>query len=65
MLLLARVLHEPGRLAHVLVPAHPRLVARLRSLASRSGPLQLAGSYLAGVSVADTLASGAGTVLRN
>jgi oxygen-dependent protoporphyrinogen oxidase len=53
-----RAVPQPG-------PDHPRLVARLRELASRTGPLQLAGSYLSGVSVADTLASGAGTVLRN
>jgi len=48
-----RAVPQPG-------PEHPRLVARLRDLASRTGPLQLAGSYLSGVSVADTLASGAG-----
>jgi len=40
-------------------PDHPRVVARLHALAAQAGPLRLAGSYLAGVSVADTLASGA------
>ncbi len=47
----ARAVPQPDR-------DHPRLVARLRELAERAGPLRLAGGYLDGVAVADAMASG-------
>lgn len=47
-----RAVPQPG-------PNHPRLVREIRARLSRQPGLALAGAYLDGVSVADTLASGA------